>query len=244
MSMNVAFAAAMLRMTQHMQDIGVCVGDVVADKDKGFKFVDVIMKFNHQEFSAAKWTLRTKKNGPENVHRDPIKQASIDKQTAEFRALIKPTSFLRTDGVTYIADGVTLEGIFKAMLLLDGPTARDFRAANSDVFMRHLAGDETLDLERLANSISTDPIKAALRERLLARRAAGAPVAAPVARAVVVEPVASQVCHSVFSCFVNLTMHEKWCVRPSRLSGRSKNGVFDLCQMSGKKTSSTGYQNL
>jgi len=116
----------------------------------------------------------------------------IDKQTAEFRALIKPTKFLRSDGDTYIADGVTLEGIFQLMLLLDGPTAIAFRAANADLFVRHLAGDETLDFERLANSISTDPIKVALRERLLARRAAAAALAAPIIQPIS-EPVAPAV---------------------------------------------------
>jgi hypothetical protein len=177
MAMNITPTAIMLRLAQDMRNKGVASGKVIEDGDMGFKLVNVLEKFNNMTPSAAAESMRCKKIGRVLVRPDPIRQALIDKQTAEFRVLIKPTRFLRSDGDTHIADGVTLEGIFKLMLLLDGAIARDFRAANSDVFIRHLAGDETLDLERLANSISTDPMKAALRERLLARRAAAAPVA-------------------------------------------------------------------
>jgi hypothetical protein len=159
-------------MELHMNRLGVHVGDVIDHDDKGLKLIDFLVTHNGMSTSAAESWIKRNKND------------------VEIKALIKPTKFRRSDVVTYTAHGVILEDTFKLMLLLEGPIARAFRAANSDVFTRHLDGDETLDFERLVNAQSTDPIKVALRERRLARNAAAAALAAPMIEPII-EPVAA-----------------------------------------------------
>ena len=144
------------------------VGDVVDDADMGFKLVNVLEKFNDMTSSTEEESIRRKKNVKWSS--DPINQTLLDNHKAEFVELIKSTKFLRSDGVSYITDGVTIEGIFSLILFLDDPITRDFRTANSDVFIRHISGDETLDLEGVINEQSSDPIKMALRERMLDSR--------------------------------------------------------------------------
>lgn len=173
-----ARSAVMLGLAKHMTGMRVRVGSVVADGDMGFSCITVLQKFNCMTYSAASQYI--------------INHKASD----EFNNIIKPTRFLRSDGAHYICDGVTLEGIYRLMLILPGSGAIAFRTENSDVFIRHLGNDETLQLEGVLHQQSNDPMKLALRERILAKNAAAAALAAPMIEPII-EPVAAPIIEPV-----------------------------------------------
>lgn len=162
--------AVMLGLKEHMKNMGVRVGERVDDADMAFHPVDILTQFVGLRENTAERRYITMKNV---------------KHIVKMSQICKPTTYTYVDSDrSYVADGMTIEGLYDFMLLVDDEKAQDFKDANSEVFKRHLSGDPTLELEGLVNAQSTDPMKMALRERLLARRAAAATVVEPVARPV------------------------------------------------------------
>jgi hypothetical protein len=153
MANSSAQSAIMIRLAQHMTDMGVRVGYRADDGDMAFSPISILGKFDGMCDSTAKEKF------------DAMKERYGD----EVEEVCKPTVYTRvSDGKTCIDDGVTIEEVYKILLLAGGPAAKEM----VDVQMRHFCGDSTLDSEIVANSISADPIKQALRERRLAKRSA------------------------------------------------------------------------
>jgi hypothetical protein len=181
---RVALDVAMRNLKEYMSDKDVRFNDENYE-DVYFSLVDLLVKECDMTYDAARNCICRHQNLKMAVN--PQKQVFLDEQTYEFNSIVKSTKFCRLDGVHYFSHGVTLEGFYRIMLLLPGSHVKAFRDINHDLYIRHNAGDETLDLERLANAQSTtDPIKIALRQRLIARKyaAAASPPAEPAPKSV------------------------------------------------------------
>jgi hypothetical protein len=169
---RVALHVAMRNLKEHMTGKGVRFNDEDLE-DVYFSLVDLLVQECGMTYGSAYNCISTNRNL--KISTNPEKQAFFDHQTYEFNNILKTTTFRKCNGDACPGPGVTLEGFFRIMLLLPGSQTKSFRDVNHDLYVRHNAGDETLDLERLANAQSTtDPIKVALRQRLIARKHAAA----------------------------------------------------------------------